>query len=112
MNIDQYLSAPELEEMTGTPASTWRYWADGLGSGPASFKLGQASPLEKVDRAGMAQSLETARPFGAQKEPPRAGRGGHDRNHSVLPVYRTCTGSRPRPAHFRPGRRIDLVCRV
>ena len=36
----EYLSAPELEEMTGTPESTWRYWAM-IGSGPTSFKLGR-----------------------------------------------------------------------
>jgi predicted DNA-binding transcriptional regulator AlpA len=35
-----YLSAPQLEELTGTPASTWRYWAH-IGTGPASFKLGR-----------------------------------------------------------------------
>ncbi len=35
-----YLSSTQLEEMTGTPASTWRYWAF-KGTGPASFKLGR-----------------------------------------------------------------------
>jgi prophage regulatory protein len=35
-----YLTAPQLEEMTGTAASTWRYWAH-IGSGPPSFKLGR-----------------------------------------------------------------------
>lgn len=34
------MTAPELEQMTGTPASTWRYWAH-IGSGPVSFKLGR-----------------------------------------------------------------------
>ena len=33
----EYLSAPQLELLTGTPASTWRYWAH-LGTGPASLK--------------------------------------------------------------------------
>lgn len=37
---DEYLTAPQLEQKTGTPASTWRYWAH-LGKGPASFKLGR-----------------------------------------------------------------------
>jgi prophage regulatory protein len=36
----EFLSAPELEKMTGTPASTWRYWAH-IGSGPTSFKIGR-----------------------------------------------------------------------
>lgn len=35
-----YLSAEELEALTGTPKSTWRYWAH-IGSGPASQKLGR-----------------------------------------------------------------------
>ena len=36
----EYLSATELEEITGTPASTWRYWAS-IGSGPPSQRLGR-----------------------------------------------------------------------
>ncbi len=36
----EYLDSTELEELTGTPASTWRYWAS-IGEGPASFKLGR-----------------------------------------------------------------------
>lgn len=36
----EYLTAPELEQFTGTKASTWRYWAM-IGEGPASFKLGR-----------------------------------------------------------------------
>jgi predicted DNA-binding transcriptional regulator AlpA len=35
-----YLTADELEEMTGTPASTFRYWAS-IGEGPPSIKLGR-----------------------------------------------------------------------
>jgi prophage regulatory protein len=43
MNTDlssEYLSSGDLERMTGTKASTWRYWAH-IGSGPPSFKLGR-----------------------------------------------------------------------
>jgi prophage regulatory protein len=36
----EYLDSVDLEHMTGTPASTWRYWAH-IGSGPPSFKLGR-----------------------------------------------------------------------
>lgn len=36
----EYVSATDLEQLTGTKASTWRYWA-WLGTGPASFKLGR-----------------------------------------------------------------------
>lgn len=35
-----YMTAKQLEAMTGTRASTWRYWAS-TGDGPASFKLGR-----------------------------------------------------------------------
>ena len=34
----EYMDSVDLEELTGTPASTWRYWAH-IGSGPPSFKL-------------------------------------------------------------------------
>jgi predicted DNA-binding transcriptional regulator AlpA len=36
----EYLDSKQLETLTGTRASTWRYWAS-IGSGPASFKLGR-----------------------------------------------------------------------
>lgn len=36
----EYLTAQDLEDMTSTPKSTWRYWAS-VGQGPASFKLGR-----------------------------------------------------------------------
>lgn len=36
----EYLSCTDLETLTGTKASTWRYWAS-IGEGPASFKLGR-----------------------------------------------------------------------
>lgn len=42
----EYLTAPQLEQMTGTPASTWRYWAH-IGQGPASFKLGRRRVWKK-----------------------------------------------------------------
>ena len=36
----EILDSKQLEQFTGTRASTWRYWAS-LGQGPASFKLGR-----------------------------------------------------------------------
>ncbi len=36
----EILDSLELEELTGTKASTWRYWAS-VGEGPPSFKLGR-----------------------------------------------------------------------
>lgn len=38
--LPEYPTATDLEAFTGTPASTWRYWAH-IGSGPPSFKLGR-----------------------------------------------------------------------
>lgn len=38
--LPEYPTAVNLEQFTGTPASTWRYWAH-IGSGPPSFKLGR-----------------------------------------------------------------------
>jgi prophage regulatory protein len=38
--LPEYPTAADLEQFTGTPASTWRYWAH-IGSGPTSFKLGR-----------------------------------------------------------------------
>ena len=40
MSSREYLDSVELEEITGTPASTWRWWAH-TGQGPSSFKLGR-----------------------------------------------------------------------
>jgi prophage regulatory protein len=40
VNPSEYLGSVDLEALTGTKASTWRYWAS-IGTGPASFKLGR-----------------------------------------------------------------------
>lgn len=44
----EYLSAPQLAELTGTPASTWRYWAH-IGHGPPSLKLGRSRVWRRTD---------------------------------------------------------------
>jgi prophage regulatory protein len=36
----ELVGALDLEQMTGTKASTWRYWAS-IGQGPPSFRLGR-----------------------------------------------------------------------
>jgi hypothetical protein len=36
----EYYTAAQLQGLTGTPASTWRYWAH-VGQGPASLKIGR-----------------------------------------------------------------------
>lgn len=43
----EYLDSDDLEKLTGTKASTWRYWAM-LGQGPASFKLGRRRVWRKA----------------------------------------------------------------
>jgi len=40
VTLPDYMDAPQLEELTGTPQSTWRYWAH-IGQGPPSFRLGR-----------------------------------------------------------------------
>jgi predicted DNA-binding transcriptional regulator AlpA len=39
-NDNEFFDALGLEGLTGTKASTWRYWAS-IDTGPASFKLGR-----------------------------------------------------------------------
>ncbi|MGH3264260.1 MAG: helix-turn-helix transcriptional regulator [Trebonia sp.] len=55
----EYLTAPQLEQMTGTPASTWRYWAH-IGQGPASFKLGRRRVWKKSVVLAWLESQEEA----------------------------------------------------
>jgi prophage regulatory protein len=38
--MPEYWDSKELEQHTGTKASTWRYWAM-IGEGPPSFKIGK-----------------------------------------------------------------------
>ena len=56
MNTD-YLNSTQLEELTGTPSSTWRYWAH-IGSGPPSFKLGRRRVWKKSVVLSWLESLE------------------------------------------------------
>ena len=46
MNTSEYVDSLDLEKLTGTKASTWRYWAS-IGTGPASFKLGRRRVWKK-----------------------------------------------------------------
>ncbi|MEU1210002.1 DNA-binding protein [Nocardia sp. NPDC005825] len=43
---EEFLRAKQLEELTGIPEATWRWWAH-IGFGPESFKL---SPRRRVWR--------------------------------------------------------------
>jgi prophage regulatory protein len=55
--LPEYLTAPLLEQMTGTPASTWRYWAH-IGTGPASFKLGRRRVWKRSTVLGWLEAQE------------------------------------------------------
>lgn len=62
----EYLSAPDLEKLTGTKSSTWRYWAH-IGFGPASMKIGRRRVWKRSEvRAWLAaQEAATATDGGA-----------------------------------------------
>lgn len=65
MDDPEYMGAPDLERMTGTKASTWRYWAM-LGTGPASFKLGRRRVWRRAEvLAWIAQQEATTTGGGA-----------------------------------------------
>lgn len=82
------MTAPQLEQMTGTPASTWRYWAH-IGQGPPSFKIGRRRVWKRVlvlkwiaeQEAAAAPgdlTVDDDNPVTAIREPlvaPAAGRG-------------------------------------
>lgn len=44
----ELLDSLDLERLTGTAASTWRYWAH-IGTGPKSFKLGRRRVWRKAE---------------------------------------------------------------
>nr|WP_157681543.1 helix-turn-helix domain-containing protein [Mycobacterium sp. JS623] len=55
------MGAKDLEALTGTKASTWRYWAN-IGEGPASFKLGRRRVWKmSVVREWLAEQEKRAR---------------------------------------------------
>lgn len=43
----EFLNSADLERITGTPGSTWRYW-ELTGQGPASFKIGRRRVWRKA----------------------------------------------------------------
>jgi prophage regulatory protein len=55
----EYLDSQDLETLTGTKASTWRYWAM-LGEGPASFKLGRRRVWKRSTVLAWLESRESA----------------------------------------------------
>ena len=63
----ELVSAVDLEKLTGTRASTWRYWAS-IGTGPASFKLGRRRVWKKsLVLAWLAEQETATVPDGVQQ---------------------------------------------
>jgi predicted DNA-binding transcriptional regulator AlpA len=59
------VSALDLEKLTGTKASTWRYWAS-IGTGPASWKLGRRRVWKKSIVLAWLAEQEAATGTGSQ----------------------------------------------
>lgn len=55
----ELLDSLELEELTGTKASTWRYWAS-IGQGPQSFKLGRRRVWKRAEVLAWIAEQEVA----------------------------------------------------
>jgi prophage regulatory protein len=56
---DDYLSSAALEQLTGTPASTWRYWAIN-DTGPRSFKIGRRRVWRRSEVLAWISAQEAA----------------------------------------------------
>ena len=55
----EILGSLDLEHLTGTKASTWRYWAH-IGTGPTSFKLGRRRVWKKSTVLAWLERQEAA----------------------------------------------------
>lgn len=86
MQSSEILGSNDLQELYGTPASTWRYWSQ-IGKGPASFKIGRRRVwrrstveewLAEQERASERphEQPSTGRPTAAVTPPSRR-RGGN-----------------------------------
>jgi hypothetical protein len=68
MDSEAFLGALDLEKLTGTKASTWRYWAS-IGEGPASFRLGRRRVWKmSIALAWLAEQEAAADPSGCGTE--------------------------------------------
>jgi excisionase family DNA binding protein len=47
--MSEYMTATEVAELTGLPASTFRYWATQTDCGPKSYKLGRRRMWKRAD---------------------------------------------------------------
>jgi prophage regulatory protein len=64
---NEFVGALDLERLTGTKASTWRYWAS-IGTGPASFKIGRRRVWKKATvLAWLVEQESATRTSGAHR---------------------------------------------
>ena len=59
----EFVDATYLQQLTGTKASTWRYWAS-TGQGPISFKLGRRRVWRKTEAMAWLAEQEAATGLG------------------------------------------------
>jgi predicted DNA-binding transcriptional regulator AlpA len=67
----EFVGALDLEKLTGTKASTWRYWAS-IGIGPASFRLGKRRVWKLADVEAWISDQEAATGTGPAQPTPSA----------------------------------------
>ncbi len=60
-----YLGSTGLEQLTGIPASTWRYWAIN-DTGPRSFKLGRRRVWRRTDVVAWIEQQDAATGTGGE----------------------------------------------
>ena len=60
----EFVGALDLENLTGTKASTWRYWAM-IGEGPKSFKIGRRRVWKRSDVVAWIEEQAAATGTGA-----------------------------------------------
>ena len=56
---NEYCTAAQLEQWTGTKASTWRYWVS-TGTGPKSFKIGRRRVWKRSEVVAWLAAQEAA----------------------------------------------------
>ena len=65
----EYFTSTELERLTGTPASTWRYWVS-VGQGPESCLLGRRRVWPRTQLIRWLVAQEQASRPGATEDTP------------------------------------------
>ena len=75
--LPDILDSHDLERLTRTPASTWRFWANS-GQGPASFKIGRRRVWAKaVVLRWLAEQEQAVWPTGCDQAGDQSVTAGH-----------------------------------